>query len=300
MLVWCCRCGARVGLPCGELRHGHTREAMMESMTILPRLSLVSPSVWRSPDALEVPLSSGPCLLTHVPPQTQRALEFLDGEHTQDDLAELLGPLWARWLVDTLDSRGGFTPTTTPTPLNVDVVGSGLLAHKLRRTLSHDGRAQSRVSVVASATWEPDRVLTDALAMSRTAYIVATVTETFARVGPFWIPGRGSCLRCIDVARRAHDPSWPLAAFQLMQVRARPDPLLASWALATVAAHLRGYALGHDPESTSSTLTMDTSGSLTYRAWPRHPMCPCAGSVASERPGSSPYPMSSTRAAWMQ
>ncbi|MDR0848157.1 MAG: hypothetical protein LBN10_03795, partial [Propionibacteriaceae bacterium] len=265
-------------------------------MTVIPPLSLVSPAVWRSPDVLEVPLASGPCLLTGVPTQMKRAVTLLDGYHATDELEELVGPVWARWLVDTLKTRDGFVSTQRPQPLRVDVTGSGLLAHKLKRGLASDDTATSRLVVVACPTWEADRVLTDSLIASRTAHVVVTVTDTLASVGPFWVPGRGSCLRCMDLARRAHDPSWPLAVFQLMQVKARPDTVLASWALATVAAHVRGFSSGHEPESMSSTITMDRSGALTYRAWPLHPACHCSGSADAKQPALSPYPMSSIRA----
>lgn len=57
---------------------------------------------------------------------------------------------------------------------------------------------------------EPDRELSDPWMREQTPYVVVRLTEGRAVVGPFVVPGRTACLRCVDAHHTDADHEWPL------------------------------------------------------------------------------------------
>jgi len=113
---------------------------------------------------------------------------------------------------------------------------------------------------------------------------LATVTALV--IGPFVVPGRTACLRCVDAHRTDADPSWPLLVRQYAAASIRDrvdgapepvDPLLAALALAWAARDLATYVDGRRPSTWSATITVQPDLSeLETRSWLRHPACGCS------------------------
>ncbi|MDX6325107.1 MAG: hypothetical protein QOK15_1461 [Nocardioidaceae bacterium] len=133
---------------------------------------------------------------------------------------------------------------------------------------------------------EPSRDLVDPWLREACPHLLVRLVEGRAVVGPFVVPGRTACLRCIDAYRREEDPAWPLLVEQYARATRAdradgiPEPVDAT--LATVAVgwavrELSTYAEGGEPATTSATLTLaPLLDSLDTRRWPQHPHCGCA------------------------
>ena len=132
---------------------------------------------------------------------------------------------------------------------------------------------------------EPPRELTDPLVRDGTAHLVVRLAEGRAVVGPFVVPGRTACLRCIDGFLAEEDPAWPLLVEQYARAtRAdRPDGIpepvdasLAALAVAWATRDLASYAEGSTPGTLSSTVRLAPRlETIETRRWPRHPGCGC-------------------------
>lgn len=133
-----------------------------------------------------------------------------------------------------------------------------------------------RLVVVAPATVEADRVLTDHLRRAGVPHLMVRAEPERAVVGPFVVPGGGACLRCVDLTRRDLDPEWPLLLSQLARTLHSPGPVASAWAASTAAAEAlawlgRGRAgtCGATLELVTDTLAFET------RTWAAHPACGC-------------------------
>ncbi|MEQ6903418.1 hypothetical protein [Nocardioides sp. YIM 152588] len=116
--------------------------------------------------------------------------------------------------------------------------------------------------------------------------LVAGLDET-RRVGPFVVPGRTACLRCVDAHEAADDPRRPILLEQAARASERRpapvDPLQDLTALALAVRDLATFAAGGEPGTWSATIDLpapaDRSGSPRLRRWLRHPYCGCAWDV---------------------
>jgi bacteriocin biosynthesis cyclodehydratase domain-containing protein len=132
---------------------------------------------------------------------------------------------------------------------------------------------------------EPDRELLDDWTRSETPHLLVRLTEGRAVVGPFVVPGRTACLRCLDAHHSDADPAWPLLVRQYADAAARDrpdgapeplDPLLAAIALAWAARDLASYVDGQRPSTWSCTLELEPLlDAVQTRSWLRHPGCGC-------------------------
>ena len=66
----------------------------------------------------------------------------------------------------------------------------------------------------------PDRM--NSLVTNQIPHLAVLAGEAIGVVGPLVIPGRTSCLRCLDYIRASKDPAWPLILAQL--ATRQPDP----------------------------------------------------------------------------
>ena len=133
---------------------------------------------------------------------------------------------------------------------------------------------------------EPHREQLDAWTRAGTPYLLVRLTEGRAVVGPFVVPGRTACLRCIDAHHTDADPAWPLLVRQYAAASARDradgapepvDPLLARLALAWAARDLAAYVDGGRPSTWSTTVTLHPRpDEVESQAWLRHPACSCS------------------------
>jgi len=264
----------------GTISQNHPPITTIESVTELPALIAAEP-VWRRPGELQVSTAHGPLVLQPVPAGLYDAVGLFDGHHDDRDLVDLIGTAWSAWLMDRLISQDAFAAEAVDR-LVCQIRGDGPLAQRLAsglRSLGHDvlpnpsSATQPDVVILANGMVEADRILASQLTQANRPHLIVTVNQTTAQVGPFVTPATTSCLGCLDRVRQALDPAWGLMVFQRMRLTSTPDPVLAAWAVATTLAHLRAYGRGVLPESASTTLTLDRSGTVTYTAWPRHPDC---------------------------
>ena len=132
---------------------------------------------------------------------------------------------------------------------------------------------------------EPSRDLLDGWLREAVPHLVVRLVEGRAVIGPFVVPGRTACLRCIDAYLAENDPAWPLLVEQYARAcradRADgiPEPVdaaLAAVAVGWAVRDLESYAEGGRPSSWSTTTTLDAELSgITTRSWPTHPHCGC-------------------------
>jgi len=149
----------------------------------------------------------------------------------------------------------------------------------------HAGRSAPDAGVLVGVG-EPDRELLDEWTRAGTPYLLVRLTEGRAVVGPFVVPGRTACLRCIDAHHTDADPAWPLLVRQYAEAssRDRPDgapepvdPLLAALAVSWAARDLAAYVDGERPSTWSTTVTLHPRpDQLESCLWPRHPACSCS------------------------
>jgi bacteriocin biosynthesis cyclodehydratase domain-containing protein len=162
-----------------------------------------------------------------------------------------------------------------------DRIGLRLAPSPSRRSPSEPPTARVLVGV-----GEPSRELVDPWLRDGAPHLLVRLVEGRAVVGPFVVPGRTACLRCIDAYRREEDPAWPLLVEQYSRAtrcdRADgiPEPVdaaLASVAVGWAVRELSTYAEGGEPASTSATITLSPLlDSVESSTWPPHPHCGCA------------------------
>lgn len=159
----------------------------------------------------------------------------------------------------------------------------GLLAGVGVRATGPAHRSAAVVALVGVG--EPDRELVDGWMRAGTPHLIVRLTEGAATVGPFVVPGKTACLRCLDAHHTDADPAWPLLVTQYASMTTRdradgvPEPvdnLIATVALAWTARDLTSYAEGRSPSTWSTTIRFDPHlTSLRTQAWQRHPACGC-------------------------
>lgn len=130
---------------------------------------------------------------------------------------------------------------------------------------------------------EPDREQVDDLVRDQVPHLLVTAHLDTYVVGPFVVPGRTACLRCLDAHAGDSDPRRALVLAQHAQ-RARapmttPEPsdpalrrLAVAWAVRDVVRHLDGER----PSTWSATTTLGPDLAPARSVLLRHPHCGCA------------------------
>jgi hypothetical protein len=151
--------------------------------------------------------------------------------------------------------------------------------------------AASVVLVIARGPVRRGRL--DALVQDARPHLVVSGGPTGWEVGPFVVPGRTACLRCVDAARAESEPRRAVIADQLAR-SARPvpvSPTLQAAALALAVREVIGYVDGDLPATWSASVLLGVLGAPRVAQWARHPLCGCAWDVvlaedvAAARPG---------------
>jgi bacteriocin biosynthesis cyclodehydratase domain-containing protein len=140
-------------------------------------------------------------------------------------------------------------------------------------------RAVPDIVVLADAS-APDPVLVAELHVAGTAHMVARMRDGVGVVGPLVLPGRTTCLGCLEIERSARDPAWPAVAAQLAGTPGRADPAgvaaTAGLAVAQVLVALDGPSSTAGPPTLEATLELDAdAGTIVRRTWAPHPDCRC-------------------------
>lgn len=147
------------------------------------------------------------------------------------------------------------------------------------------GEVRPQVVAVLVGVGEPRRELLDGWVRDGIPHLVVRLVEGWATVGPFVVPGRTACLRCIDAYRTEEDPAWPLLVEQYSHATASdrvdgvPEPVdaaLAAIAVGWAARDVATYVEGGHPASLSSTVRLAPLLTGIERSqWPPHPHCGC-------------------------
>ncbi|MFI7466454.1 ThiF family adenylyltransferase [Nonomuraea sp. NPDC049646] len=140
-----------------------------------------------------------------------------------------------------------------------------------------DGTARPDLAILAPVG-PLDGVLVNELADFGIPHLLASAFEGHGSVGPLVFPGETTCLHCLDLTRRDHDPAWPIVTARLGGYP--PGEIACDATLATlVAAAATGQALAHlEGRATSVTNgTMDVMPDWCWkrRSWSGHPQCRC-------------------------
>jgi bacteriocin biosynthesis cyclodehydratase domain-containing protein len=187
------------------------------------------------------------------------------------------------------DADGGARSLARRRDVAVWIDGERRIGRAVARILTASGVV--RVMVGSIQDRRPDlAVIVGRQSPERLASLVANglphlavlAGEAIGVVGPLVIPGKTSCLRCLDYVRASNDPSWPLILAQL--TTRRPDPPACDAVLtAAVAAQAAAQALTAIDKAPAATATINGTLELVLpdwrwhrRTWQPHPACPCA------------------------
>ncbi len=132
----------------------------------------------------------------------------------------------------------------------------------------------------------PGLELPATLMASRLPHLCAYASEAIGVVGPFVLPGRTACVRCLDHARTDRDPAWPVILAQL--AGRQPVPLACDAPLAAaVAAQASFQVLAFiDGAAVPGAVTNGTlelvlpAWQWRRRTWSPHPACDCGSHPA--------------------
>jgi len=134
-----------------------------------------------------------------------------------------------------------------------------------------------------------DRELSDRLVRDRRPHLVVEAVESEIVLGPFVVPGRTACLRCLDAHQATEDPLHPALVTAPPQTERRDGVALpvhaamAAMALGWATADLVRYVEGDQPASWSATVTFAPHRpAITPSPWLRHPGCGCSWAEAAE------------------
>jgi bacteriocin biosynthesis cyclodehydratase domain-containing protein len=138
---------------------------------------------------------------------------------------------------------------------------------------------------VLTGGYQPE--LPGTLVAGNVAHLSVAASEAIGVVGPLVIPGRTSCLSCVDMARTDRDPAWPLILAQACGRAPHPAACAAVLA-AAVAAQATAQALAFLDRATPATAVINGTLELVLpdwqwrrHSWVPHPECRCSRRAAS-------------------
>jgi bacteriocin biosynthesis cyclodehydratase domain-containing protein len=139
--------------------------------------------------------------------------------------------------------------------------------------------------VVLSDGYRPE--LPGTLVAGNVAHLSVAASEAIGVVGPLVIPGRTSCLSCVDMARSDRDPAWPLILAQACGRAPHPAACAAVLA-AAVAAQATAQALAFLDRAAPGAAVINGTLELVLpdwqwrrHSWIPHPQCRCSRRPAS-------------------
>lgn len=173
----------------------------------------------------------------------------------------------------------------------VHVAGAGGVAKAVRSLLGQEKlglaneAADATVTVVASDQ-EPSRELADDAMRSGLPFLCVGLRELVGLVGPFVVPGRTACLRCVDLSRSQLDPCWRtlVDATQAGQatVASCPPSLVAATA-GYAAQEVALWASGALPACCDGVVEIPHGlGQVQTVGYQPHPQCGCGWRTGHE------------------
>lgn len=274
-----------------------------------PELTRATVFLRRGPDTVQVGIDTEAALmLAGVAPALAEVLAQIDGRQSlgslrraarrlavpERQLDHALAVLRQAGLVMVRTSAPPAEPAGTLSGARIGLVGGGPLATRLAATLTRCGPDElvrspdpggppTALTVVATGTAEPDRVLAAGLVRADQPHLIVRTVGELAVVGPFVLPGRSACLRCIDLTRTGADPAWPELLAQLCRSRQPAPELAVGWTVGaallqvhTAVRYLRDRPEPEPPETLGATLELDGAKLVPgLRQWRSHPGCGC-------------------------
>jgi len=164
----------------------------------------------------------------------------------------------------------------------VEVAGLRLSPVGSRAVASNPVESGATVALVWTEG-EPSRDRLDGWMRSGTPHLVVREGAGGVVLGPYVVPGRTACLRCVDAHLGEHDPRRALVVEQLATTPplrpAAPDPVQRALAVAWAVHDLAAAAEGGTPATWSATVAVAAlpPAVTTYR---RHVHCGCSWAEA--------------------
>jgi bacteriocin biosynthesis cyclodehydratase domain-containing protein len=267
------------------------------------------PRVWRTPDTLQFGVDAPRLVLHPVSVAEERMIAALADGVSVAGLRMIAKR--SRAAPDSVDAllakvASVLEPSpieAAPSPL-VIVDGEGRTAGRIVGHLRAEG-----VDVRSGLSWSDPLVESATLAVIVGSYAIepsrhghwlrrdiphlpVVFSDGGVDVGPLVQPGRGACVRCVDLHRADADPAWPAMAAQL-HGRPRPgETELVSEAVAAAVAALvvsRVYAPDSPCAVVGSRFDARAGGWIPREHLP-HPECGCLGLSVTPRetPPASP------------
>lgn len=188
----------------------------------------------------------------------------------------------ARALAGELLRRGLAVPVlgAARAPATVAVVGQAgidplpLLEAAGLRCTADAGEAEV---VLLASDGELDRDLLTPVIRAQRPHLPVRLVDGIALVGPFGVPGRSACLRCVDLHRAADDSAHLLLVDRYSRAGAgAADPVLGTLATAWAVRDLVTWTAGGCPSTWSRTVRIDPAlTEVSAQTWWRHPECGC-------------------------
>jgi hypothetical protein len=187
------------------------------------------------------------------------------------------------------DPDGGARSLARRRDVAVWVSGDRRIARSIARILGASGVRQVKIGNAQES--RPDLAIlvgvqpgarVAGLAADGIPHLAVLASEAIGIVGPLVVPGRTTCVRCLDYVKAGKDPAWPLILAQL--ATRRPDPPACDSVLAaSVAAQAAGQALAAIDKTPAASAAVNGTLELVLpdwrwrrRTWQPHPACPCA------------------------
>ncbi len=202
-------------------------------------------------------------------------------------VATFLAASGVAW-VSCLDTGTAEPADVTPAGLGAADIGTSradAVARAVRRVAPEVRTAddRGRLPDLAVICGRPDPVLLDALMRDRVPHLVVRAEEAIGVVGPLVLPGRWTCLRCVDLSKAAHDPAWPRILAQASGAGALPagivacDTVLAAATAALAAAQALTFVdrVCHPAAANGTLEVVPPEWQWQRRGWPPNPACGC-------------------------
>jgi hypothetical protein len=175
--------------------------------------------------------------------------------------------------------------------------------------VTDDGSRLPTLAVLAGAA-DPEHAA--GLVKAGVPHLAVRAGEAIGVVGPLVTPGRSACLRCVDLAKAARDPAWPLILAQISG-RVRGAGHAAAGSAATACAETAGSWRACGSVLAAATAALAAAQALTFiddagagpaavngtlelvqpdwqwrrRTWQPHPACLC-GAHRSQTDAAAP------------
>ena len=271
-----------------------------------PRIDPTLPLVWRSPSDLQLGAAEARVIVPDAGElesnlitalrhgvSTSTLLTLATGlGATADDVHALLARLEPAFVPATEPPPGAgpgpdatAPPAPPPAPAIVALDADGLVRARLEQSLTALGydvadagdAVDAAALAVIAAPWviQPARYLP--FLRRDVPHLAVVFDDTGARIGPLVEPGRGPCLRCLDLTRRDADAAWPAIAAQLAGRPAASRTPRAELDASAVATAVVDDRLTHGLTGlAAASLTLERPGALPRRRRHEpHPDCGC-------------------------